>query len=411
MRKKKSLLLALSLVLVIVTGIGSSIAAWSSQTKSKNLISMGSVRGKIVEEYQQESVVYPGGSVSKTVNVSNTGSVDMLARVKVDTFWNHDAGEVEPIGNEDIQIDFNSSNWYFDQQSGYYYYKNVLSPGETTEQPLFSSFAVSKNLNQAYAGANGTIQVKMECVQAGGNGVQFWNKTLDELGIKYTETTRTPVQVGVQFKGEQAGFVFDENKDDLFANFKNLVPGETCNQSIRIENSSGANQVIFLHAKVAEQEADQQVIALVQEMLQKYAIVRVTNQDGQLIYDGPADGNLAVDKSAPDSMSKPISLGAFAKDKPQSLSVELSLNPEMDNQYQSLLGKVTWVFSASGADEGDVVPPIEQPTTGPSSPEPSPGMGDDSNLQLWLAGLGVSTVLLLACCVNMSIKKKNTENN
>ena len=48
-------------------------------------------------------------------------------------------------------------------------------------------------------------------------------------------------------------------------------------------------------------------------------------------------------------MKKDISLGEFKPGAGKNLIVKLSLSEEMDNEYQELLGKVKWVFSASQA--------------------------------------------------------------
>ena len=55
-------------------------------------------------------------------------------------------------------------------------------------------------------------------------------------------------------------------------------------------------------------------------------------------------------------MKENISLGDFAAGEGKSLVVKLSLSEEMDNQYQSLLGRVNWVFSAQGAGKREEDP-------------------------------------------------------
>ena len=65
------------------------------------------------------------------------------------------------------------------------------------------------------------------------------------------------------------------------------------------------------------------------------------------------DGNVT---GAGWSMKENISLGDFAAGEGKSLVVKLSLSEEMDNQYQSLLGRVNWVFSAQGAGKREEDP-------------------------------------------------------
>lgn len=61
---------------------GMTYASWQSQGETVNKISMASVKGQIVEEYDQNQVVYPNATVDKIVQVKNTGTVDAVPRVK-----------------------------------------------------------------------------------------------------------------------------------------------------------------------------------------------------------------------------------------------------------------------------------------------------------------------------------------
>ena len=68
--------------------------------------------------------------------------------------------------------------------------------------------------------------------------------------------------------------------------------------------------------------------------------------NNKVLYHGTVDGNLTKKGW---SMKKDISLGEFKPGAGKNLIVKLSLSEEMDNEYQELLGKVKWVFSASQA--------------------------------------------------------------
>lgn len=391
MRKKRLLPVLLSLA-VVVSGVGAAYASWSQEGRSTNIISTASVRGQILEQYEEGITVYPGSTVDKVVNVKNSGSVDMLARVSVEKLWSAETATASStaLSTDNISIDFDTVNWYYDASDGFYYYKAVLAPGESTKHPLFSSFHVSTDTDGAYAGHKGEIRVNLECVQAGGDGVQFWNKTLQQLGVTYQPTARTPVTVGVNFAGTEQGFVFDDDQSDLFAGFKNLVPGETCTQLIRVGSSYAEPLELFLRAQSADQgSTDSQTAQLIQQMLDQYAVIKVTDESGTVIYNGPAGGNLSSNAAAPAGMQQNASLGQFRQGTPRTLQVQLTLDPQMDNAYRELVGKVAWVFSASGAGV-EVETPIT-PTT--------PSTGDNSNLVLWLSLMGASAALLCGYAV------------
>lgn len=64
-----------------------SFASWKSQGDTINKITIASVKGCIEEEYEQNQVVFPNGTVEKVVKVKNTGTADAMIRVKVEKVW------------------------------------------------------------------------------------------------------------------------------------------------------------------------------------------------------------------------------------------------------------------------------------------------------------------------------------
>jgi hypothetical protein len=84
-------------------------------------------------DYTPPKELYPGVSFPKNPMVKNTGTtacyVRMLAEVSTS-----DMGQY-------LEIDYNTTNWTEKQEDGYYYYKEILEPGETTE-PLFTTVKV-----------------------------------------------------------------------------------------------------------------------------------------------------------------------------------------------------------------------------------------------------------------------------
>ena len=91
-------------------------------------------------------------------------------------------------------------------------------------------------------------------------------------------------------------------------------------------------------------------LLLLNEILQKYAQITIHKGD-QLLYTGPVNGNLTAGDDGMSETHK-ISLGAFSPQSEESLKVELSLSPNLDHTFESLTGRVDWVFCAQG-DELD----------------------------------------------------------
>ena len=326
--KKGYILLCLSLAAVFAVSVtGTTLALWRKTDTSDHIAQMATVTGQIVEEYDGAEEIYPGSTVEKVVNVQNTGTADSVIRVKVEKAWGAERDEDgnllvdDTVSTDNILIDYNTEYWQYDQTDGYFYYKGVLKPGETTIEPLFKEFTIDKvTTGPEYAGLTADIWVRMECVQAAFGGPSIWDKSLTELGITYQPEEKPQLVTKVEFQNPTNGFVFtptDETSytvsvQDLFYNFKNLLPGETMSQTITVTNSYNQETEIFLRAEDIEQSLSPEQAELVDRLLREYATIVVTDDGGRVIYNGPIWGNLTGTGSNPDNMKNDISLGTFA---------------------------------------------------------------------------------------------------
>ncbi|MFT3951941.1 MAG: hypothetical protein QM689_08380 [Oscillospiraceae bacterium] len=348
--KKRFWITALTVFLAMVFCTSGALAAWQTGSDTKNNISVGSVKGEIIEEYDQGQTVLPGDTVSKVVNVKNTGTADAIVRVKINKIWGagRDADGVlipdETLDTSNIQIAFDTESWYYDESDGYYYYKGVLNPGELTAEPLLKSFTVTSGTDNAFAGKTADIRVAMECIQAGGDAVSTWGKELSDLGITYTKPAET-TDTAVQFKNPTDGFRFDADGGDLFANFKNLIPGETVAQTVKISNDYDEPTDIYFYARFTESTDENK--ALVEKLLKDYAVITIADADGNVIYTGPVWG----DAEGGISLKEPLFLKSFAPGDKENYTVTLSLAKETGNDYSNLLGSVDWIFTANGAQD------------------------------------------------------------
>ena len=104
----------------------------------------------------------PGTAVTKIVEVQNTGANDAYIRIKVDKSITL-AGEGEP--NLDLlTLDFNATDW-IPGEDGYYYYNEILAPGEVTE-PLFTTVSFDTGMNNLYQNSTAAVDVAAYAVQA-----------------------------------------------------------------------------------------------------------------------------------------------------------------------------------------------------------------------------------------------------
>ena len=221
---------------------GMTYASWKVQDDTINKITVGSVRGQIMEEFEQDTVVYPDVDVNKIVQVKNTGTMDAIPRVKIEKVWGDSRDEngnllIDPeLSADNIEINFNTDKWTYNPKDGYYYYNGVLAPGETTES-LFDSFYINGDgYGHEYSNKFADIIVTMEIIQAAGDALSYWGMTYEDLGIIYKQTQQEETVTSVAFHDPKEGFTFDVNGGDLFADFKSLVPGESRSQTVEITN-------------------------------------------------------------------------------------------------------------------------------------------------------------------------------
>ncbi len=164
-------LLTLLLIISFLLSSGLTLASWRSEGSTINSITVGSVSGHIIEEYEQGQTLSPAATVTKKVQVENTGTLDVAVRVKVEKVWGDyrdKSGQLvvnHTLSTDNIQIDYNTSDWFY-QNDGYFYYKGVLSPNEMTPA-LFDSFTIDgETTGGAYKNKSADIIVTMELVQA-----------------------------------------------------------------------------------------------------------------------------------------------------------------------------------------------------------------------------------------------------
>lgn len=357
--RKHTFFSLIAVFIFVVSAIGTTQAAWKASQDSVHEIDLTGVKAQIVEEYERAVNVYPGNTVDKLVNVKNTGSSDCLVRVKVEKAWGAQRDEDgklivdDTYPTDNIIIDYNTDFWLYDDTDGYFYYKGVLGADEMTIAPLFEAFSISKETGNEYKKLEADILVKMECVQAAADGISIWEKSLIDLGIEYV-TDNPNVTTSVTFVGGNDEFIFEPESRDLFANFKDLLPGETRSQTITVSNVFKAvpSVEIFLRAEDINQSFsdDPETLELVNKLLREHATIIITDDSGNVIYNGPVWGEPYSDKSNPDSMRFDISLGLFAQNETKNLNVQLQLDPDMDNEYQNLMGLIKWVWSANAVD-------------------------------------------------------------
>lgn len=234
-------------------------------------------------------------------------------------------------------------------------------------------------------------------------------------------------------------FTFSD-KNDLFASFKDMMPGDNLEQNIKVLSQRTGKVKIYLYAR------DCTLFNEIVETLPGetpaeniHLEEKDTNTTELLDYVKVKKGADILDLKAAGAGTAGVYLGTFTKDMEITLNVAVNLPIELGNEYQDAEAYVDWIFYAEevveggngGGDEGGETPtppptepPIDiQPVDPPlteipditeiENPPPPlaelPKTGDSTGLYLPATIMVVSGVLLAAVLIFAPRRKADAE--
>ena len=175
-------------------------------------------------------------------------------------------------------------------------------------------------------------------------------------------TTAFAADSSITFTGFSSGFEFQPGSEytetDLFGSFKNVMPGDTVTETITFTNSATDCDFVNLYMRAeAHDETDNPLspkvaetenVATMTEFLSKLSM-KVWNGT-ELIYEASPDEL--------DGLAEPKLLGTFRKGETATLTVELTVPLELDNDFANRLGEVDWKFTAEEYTSGGGKPTV-----------------------------------------------------
>lgn len=194
-------------------------------------------------------------------------------------------------------------------------------------------------------------------------------------------TNRISAEDGnVTYDGNAKDFIFAPGSayspTDLFADFKNLMPGDSVSQKITIDNdiSKEVKIKIYMRSLGADQQS--------QEFLSQLSLTVV--QDGKTnLFDAPA--------SETAQLTDWVYLGTLYSGGKIDLDVTVSVPITLGNDFQDAVGKLTWEFM------------VEELPVETTDPRPT---GDNSNIYVAMTVMSVSAAALT---VVLALKKKKEQ--
>ena len=180
MKRSKIKIFIVALIAISLTFMSQSTAAYYSVVgKATNVVTSGNIQFKIHEMTDQGTAfptegvyILPGDIVSKKVSIESDCGQPFYLRVKI--VYGIDSQE---LSVEDcFKLNIDETNW--ELHDGWYYYKDIVEPGETTPDVFSHVEIVGSKVDNSYIGKTLTLTVNAQAVQAKNNPI--------ENGMTYT---------------------------------------------------------------------------------------------------------------------------------------------------------------------------------------------------------------------------------
>lgn len=137
---------------VMAVGFSSTWAYYSDTQSIVNPFDTAGSSIDMVEDFNPADTILPGETVDKKPYFVNTGDMDLVLRLQMETWWadKETGGRLENLSTEMVQLNYPqdfSENWVeIPARSGTYYYTHILN-GQGKEGSETSYFLESLTLN------------------------------------------------------------------------------------------------------------------------------------------------------------------------------------------------------------------------------------------------------------------------
>lgn len=164
---------AIALVAIMLTFLTQgTLAYYTVVGKATNVVTSGNIQFIIHEKTDQgtdfpEEGVYivPGDVVSKQVSIESDCQHPFYLRVKV--VYGVDSQELS--AEDCFKLNIDENNWLF--HDGWYYYKGIVEPGQTTPNVFSHVEIVGSEVDNSYLGKTLTLSVVAHAVQSENNPI------------------------------------------------------------------------------------------------------------------------------------------------------------------------------------------------------------------------------------------------
>lgn len=173
MGKHKIKIMIVALVAMLLSFVGQeTLAYYQTIGKATNVVTSGNIQFIIHErtdqgtEFPEEGVyILPGDIVSKQVTIESDCTHPFYLRVKI--VYGVDSQEL--TADECFKLNINETDW--ELHDGWYYYKGIVEPGQTTPEVFSQVEIVGSKVDNSYLGKTLTLTVNAQAVQSEHNPI------------------------------------------------------------------------------------------------------------------------------------------------------------------------------------------------------------------------------------------------
>ena len=165
--KKTKIIIPIVIILTLMTA-GIVYACYTANAGKVNNIKLGYNKIELLEKYNPPIEMQKGISFEKEPYVLNSGNVDCYVRIK--------SAISDSRVADFLTIDYNTTDYTYDETTGYWYYNDPIEPGEQTSS-LFTTVTIAEDADDIILDGF-DIYVYAESVQT------VAGKTMQELWAK-----------------------------------------------------------------------------------------------------------------------------------------------------------------------------------------------------------------------------------
>lgn len=187
MKRNKRIIAVLAITSILAVMVFQTLAFFTAEDTALNRVTMGNValilnddtinpETEELEPFPVEGfdLVMPGDVIDKIVSVTNDGDNPIWVRIRLDRSILL-AGEAADVDFNVLGLDLNDEDWT-EGADGWFYYNEILAPGETTEN-LFTQVTFPTSLGNEFMNAEVEIDVLAQGVQSQNNGLTVQEAT------------------------------------------------------------------------------------------------------------------------------------------------------------------------------------------------------------------------------------------